>query len=91
MMSLIKNSHVKFLGDLLDEEGRGITGKDLYEKISNVYNPEDASSMMNSSGIKGIKYLDASSRGAGEGTRNYVVFNHDHVKVRRKYTRGGAV
>ena len=92
MMSLIKNSHVKFLGDLLNEEGHSITGKDLYEKISNVYNPEDASSMMNSSGIKGIKYLDAGSRGDNEDpTHNYVVFNHDHVRVRRKYEWGGAV
>jgi hypothetical protein len=24
-------------------------------------------------------------------SRNYVVFNHDHVKVRRKYARGGSV
>ena len=43
-------------------------------------------------GVPGIKYLDAGSRGKNENpTRNYVVFNHDHVKVRRKYMRGGAV
>jgi hypothetical protein len=54
--------------------------------------PELASSWLASRGIKGIKYLDAGSRGqTDEPTRNYVVFNHDHVKVRRKYMRGGAV
>jgi hypothetical protein len=47
---------------------------------------------MNRLGIKGIKYFDAGSRdGAGQPTRNYVVFNHDHVQVKRKYAEGGAV
>jgi hypothetical protein len=54
--------------------------------------PELASSWLASRGIKGIKYLDAGSRGqTDEPTRNYVVFNHDHVKIRRKYEQGGAV
>jgi hypothetical protein len=32
-------------------------------------------------GIPGIKYLDEGSRGAGKGTRNYVVFDPSTVKI----------
>jgi len=49
------------------------------------------SEYLSDNGIRGIKYLDAGSRSAGEGSRNYVVFNHDHVDIKRKYARGGAV
>jgi hypothetical protein len=43
-------------------------------------------------GIKGIKYLDATSRGASENpTRNYVVFDDKLVNVKRKYAKGGKV
>jgi hypothetical protein len=37
------------------------------------------------SGIPGIKYLDQGSRAAGEGSRNYVVFNPDIIEILRKY------
>jgi hypothetical protein len=36
-------------------------------------------------GIPGIKYLDQGSRGAGEGTHNFVVFSDDIVNILRKY------
>lgn len=42
-------------------------------------------------GIPGIKYLDAGSRSAGEGSRNYVVFNHDLIDILRRYAFGGSV
>ena len=43
-------------------------------------------------GIPGIKYLDAGSRGpTDKPTRNYVVFDHNHVAVKRKYEQGGRV
>lgn len=48
-------------------------------------------------GIPGIKYLDQGSRtGAGEGTRNYVVFDDNLIEILRKYgllgmIGGGAV
>jgi hypothetical protein len=34
-----------------------------------------------SNGIRGIKYLDHGSRGVGEGTRNFVVFNPEDAKI----------
>jgi hypothetical protein len=36
-------------------------------------------------GIPGIKYLDGGSRGAGEGTRNYVIWDESLVQVLRKF------
>ena len=36
---------------------------------------KDASAVLREAGIPGIKYLDQGSRGAGEGTRNFVVFD----------------
>lgn len=32
-------------------------------------------------GIRGIKYLDGSSRGKGEGSHNYVIFDHNDVSI----------
>jgi hypothetical protein len=45
---------------------------------------------LSSQGIPGIKYLDAGSRGAGEGTRNYVVFDDKLISIIRKYGIAGA-
>jgi hypothetical protein len=36
-------------------------------------------------GIDGIKYLDAGSRAAGDGSRNYVMFDDKLIKILRKY------
>ena len=36
-------------------------------------------------GVPGIKYLDQGSRAAGEGTRNYVVFDDSLVTILKKY------
>jgi hypothetical protein len=42
-------------------------------------------------GIPGIKYLDQGSRGAGEGSRNYVVFDDKLVSILKKYGIPAAV
>jgi hypothetical protein len=42
-------------------------------------------------GIPGIKYLDQGSRAAGDGSRNYVVFNDRLIDILRKYGFAGAV
>jgi len=40
-------------------------------------------------GIPGIRYLDAGSRGAGDGSRNYVVFDDSLIDIIRKYGIAG--
>jgi hypothetical protein len=52
---------------------------------------QKASQQMLDAGIKGIKYLDAGSRSAGEGSRNYVVFDPNDIEIMRRYARGGDV
>jgi hypothetical protein len=35
-------------------------------------------------GLHGVQYLDAGSRKAGEGTRNYVIFDDKHIEITHK-------
>lgn len=41
--------------------------------------------LLKDKGVAGIKYLDAGSRGKGDGSRNYVVFDERLVQIMRKY------
>jgi hypothetical protein len=69
------------------------TGGDLYQHVAAGHprGQAGASDFFQRAGIRGIKYLDAGSRGAGEGSRNYVVFDPKHVEIKRRYAEGGAV
>lgn len=62
----------------ITEEGRTI--KSLLPVDSQISN------QFSDAGIRGIKYLDAGSRGADEAlaTRNYVVFNDDDIQITHK-------
>jgi hypothetical protein len=44
-----------------------------------------ASPKLREAGIPGIKYFDQGSRTAGEGSRNYVVFDDNLIEILRKY------
>ena len=46
--------------------------------------PEEAQALREA-GIPGIRYLDQGSRGAGQGTSNYVVFDDKLIEILRKY------
>lgn len=54
-----------------------------------VHDPAAAATVLQQSGIPGIKYLDAGSRGEGQGTHNYVVFNDNLINILRKYGIAG--
>jgi hypothetical protein len=47
--------------------------------------------MLKQAGIPGIKYLDAGSRSAGDGSRNYVVFDPKIIEIVRKYGIGAVL
>jgi hypothetical protein len=49
-----------------------------------------ASQEMKAKGIPGIRYLDRGSRGAGDGSRNYVVFDDNLITILKKYMIPGA-
>jgi hypothetical protein len=52
--------------------------------------PEKKAAALREAGIPGIKYLDAGSRGKGDGSRNYVVFDENLINIVRKYGIAGA-
>jgi len=82
-------------------EWRSLTGEQLYNSFA-VERADDkiagdtagdkaASEYLHSLGIRGIKYLDGSSRSAGEGSFNYVIFNDSDVSITAKYSKQGAI
>jgi len=50
--------------------------------------PQEGSDALKQAGIPGLKYLDGGSRGAGEGTRNYVIWDDSLIDIARKYGIG---
>ena len=89
------------MGDLLERihrpdnqfgysSSKAVRGSDLYNALSGVTR-EDASRELLDAGIPGIKYLDQGSRGAGQGSSNYVIFDDKLIDINRRYAEGGAV
>ena len=52
---------------------------------------EGASKFLHSLGIRGIKYLDGSSRGKGDGNYNYVIFSDEDISITTKLSRGNPI
>lgn len=48
-----------------------------------------AATALREAGIPGIQYLDQGSRAAGQGTRNYVMFDDNLIEIIRKYGIAG--
>ncbi len=68
-----------------------VTGAQLYngrrQRLGD--NPVAVAEALREAGIPGIKYLDAGSRGKGDGTHNYVMFSDDAIKIMRKFGLAG--
>ena len=65
-----------------DPDYEGLTGAQLYAKGQSRFGGSDKySKFLASENIPGIRYLDGSSRNAGEGTYNYVTFDPSRLKV----------
>ena len=60
-------------------------------KAPAVENDAAATEALRQAGIPGIKYLDQGSRGAGAGTRNYVVFDDKLIDIVKKYGLAGLI
>lgn len=64
------------------------TGQQAYDALSHKFlNDQAASKFLASIGIPGIKYLDGSSRGKGDGSYNYVIFSDDQLQIEAKFSR----
>ena len=72
---------------LPDKSGKEVFGSDLVrtESARTGNGGWFTSDMLREAGIPGIKYLDQDSRTAGEGSRNYVVFDDNLIEILRKY------
>ncbi len=80
-----------FVRSILSKNGGNdrASGREAYNAIASQSAPL-ATDVLNKSGIPGIKYLDQGSRGAGEGSSNYVVFNDKLIDIMKKYGIAGA-
>lgn len=65
----------------LAEDIPDIHGRDFYDELRTQFGQREASEILHSLGIRGIKYLDGSSRGKGEGSYNYVIFDDKDVEI----------
>jgi len=75
------------------ENGAPITsetpGSAIYRSFGD--DPAAAAQALRDAGIPGIRYLDQGSRGAGQGTHNYVVFDAKTIDILRKYGIAGLI
>lgn len=58
-----------------------LDGASIMEMLQKVFGSEGTSQALNRAGVRGLKYLDAASRGAGDGTRNFVVFDDNIIET----------
>lgn len=62
------------------------SGEYVYHQLEDVFgSPKAASMFLKDAGFAGIKYLDGSSRGRGEGSYNYVIFDDAAVNILETY------
>ena len=70
-------------GDVGNLVGQGKEGKGIAQELTTKLGSEPfVSAALKNAGIPGIRYLDQGSRGAGDGTRNYVVFPGEEKNVK---------
>ena len=67
------------------------SGAELLMAERGVLGDEGIASSMKDAGIPGIRYLDQLSRGSGNGTRNYVIFDDSIINIVKKYGVAGAL
>jgi hypothetical protein len=80
------------LQNFVAQNPQQVRGNNILSTLATQYGNEDAASKaLQDAGIPGIQYLDAGSRTAGEGSRNYVVFDPKIIDIVRKYGIAGAI
>ncbi len=61
-------------------------GNTIYGTLTDIYvTDKEASRALKNAGIPGIRYLDGSSRGKGEGSYNYVIFDERDVQIEETF------
>lgn len=78
------NSYDRRMNDIYNSHGQDLAAKTMDPVNGRTYIKE-----LNEAGIPGIRYLDQGSRGKGEGSSNFVVFNDKLIEILRKYGIAG--
>lgn len=75
------NNAIKDLMRLIDSEH--LTGEGVLNKLTEIGGGDKAmvSADLRAAGLRGIQYLDQMSRGRGDGTRNFVIFDDKDVAI----------
>jgi hypothetical protein len=81
----------KELEQIRRRQPRNMTGQQAYYMAApQATSQAAASSALRNLGIQGIQYLDQMSRGSGEGTKNFVLFDPKIAEITKKYGLAGA-
>jgi len=79
---LIKNIINELPINKLRNDTSVYNGRQIYAILSvELGSNKAASQHLYTFGVKGIRYLDGSSRGAGEGSYNYVIFDDNEIQI----------
>jgi hypothetical protein len=72
--------------------GGAMRGEDFYNNfLAGSQQAPLATQQLLEAGVPGVRYLDARSRAAGEGSRNYVMFDDNLIDILRRYGLLGTV
>jgi hypothetical protein len=67
-------------------EGKKQSGKGAYRQLATQIGSEKAASnLLRSHGVKGVRYLDGTSRSKGDGSHNYVIFDGADTEITQTY------
>ena len=98
VLAALRRGYEEQGGDYPDKSATPKTGREIYNDfraLAGGFESMDqraASEYLASLGIKGIKYLDGTSRNAGDGSFNYVVFDGSDTQiVDVKYSANGNI
>lgn len=97
----LASMHTASTADYLSADSPNLSrGDRLYRVLSDAMEPLEsakstgaatATEALRQAGIPGIKYLDQGSRGSGNGTSNYVVFDDKLIDIVKKYGMAGLI
>jgi hypothetical protein len=81
--SLVREA--RSIREKMGSSGPQYQGEEYARSLLDAHGKQGAAQKMREAGIPGIKYLDQGSRTAGDGSRNYVVFDDNLIEILRKY------
>jgi len=99
-------NYVSEVEDRLDADFKDWTGKELIQALNKYAVEEglpyvgqvedgnyrrDVSTFLHSTGIRGNKYLDGTSRSSGDGNYNYVIFNDEDIQITAIFSKNGEI